>query len=146
MASIHVSLNKGSSISFLYLVMVSCVTGCTTPLATCSMFRGSALLSILHCSSCRNAFAVKVCNACWDTLAGAWHIKFILLRQGDLLGFGGAASLSLSASIGKSSSVGASVSSSSSTSLSCVIGMGLLPIAVRRRTPSEHTHGYRLIA
>ena len=98
---IHVSLNKGSSI-----VMVSCVTGWTTPLATCSKFKGFAFVSILHCSSCRNVIAVKVCSACWVMLAGACDIKLILFRRGDLLGSGGAVSLSLLALEGKSSSVG----------------------------------------
>ena len=35
-ASSHVSRSMGSSINFLYFVIVSFETGCTTPLATCS--------------------------------------------------------------------------------------------------------------
>ena len=124
--------------NLLYLVMVSCVTGWITQLTTCSKFRGSALVSILHCSSCRNVFSVKVCSACWDALAGACDITLILLRQGDLLGFGDATSSSSSASQsseGKSSSVGVSVTLLSS---SCVIGMGLVlfvPTVLGRRAP-----------
>ena len=125
--------------------MVSCVTMWTTPLATCSKSRGQLyIVSILHCSSCRNVFAAKVCSACWGTLAGAWDIKLILLRQGDLLDYGGVASsssLASQSSKGKSSSLGASVSSPSSSS--CVIGIDLLlfvPTVLGCRAPSDHMH------
>ena len=74
----------------------------------CSKFRRSALVSVFRCSSCKNAFAVKVCGACWDTLAGACDVQLILFRQGDLLGSGGAASSSSLALEGEFSYVGTS--------------------------------------
>ena len=78
-------------------------------------------------------------------LAGACNLQLILLRRGDLLGYGGAASSSLLSSEGKSSSVGVSVSSSS---WSCVFGMGLLlflPTVLGRRAPSKHMRHCRSI-
>ena len=131
------------------MVSCSCVTGRTTPLDTCPKFRGSALASIIYCSSCRNAFAMKVCSACRGMLDGNWHIKLILLRRGDLLGFGGAASsssLSPQSSAVKSHMIGASVSSLLS---SCVIGMGLflfVSIVLERHASSKHMHCCRSIA
>ena len=62
MAFDHVSLNKGSASSCLYLVIVSLVTGWTTPVATSSSAWGDALISVLLSSS-RNTFPMNRFNA-----------------------------------------------------------------------------------
>ena len=50
-AFIHTSRSSGSSIKFLYFVIVSFVIGCTTSFAYCSMSSSGVKMSILVCWS-----------------------------------------------------------------------------------------------
>lgn len=56
------SLNKESSSRVLYFVMVLLVTGCTTPLATCSTPRGDVSVSTVVLSFSRKIFPVNWVN------------------------------------------------------------------------------------
>ena len=59
----HTSRIRGSSISFLYLLIVSLVTGCTTPFATSYGPRVVSLTFIILFMSWSNVLPTNWCNA-----------------------------------------------------------------------------------